>query len=283
MAQSWLSPHGFSDLVRLARRGRSTFVRVLYVLALFGALAVVFQQMPTERSHRNQNALVAERFSITILVAQNLAVCILMPIYCAASIQEERDKHTFALLFTTQLTARQIVQGKLLSRIGHVGSVLLAGLPVLSFVQLWGGIDMPMIAANFWNTAMLLLSVGRIQHGDGASDSARCRGPSGATYLILIGSLTCCCAPVEVNFAHVFFFAPYGEGADGYYIMLMMIASAAVVHLLVALWFTYRAAVLLENQGGEAADIARCHRTDEYRSAQRGVDAGWAAGSRGIA
>jgi hypothetical protein len=30
-----VGPHGYCDLVRLARRGRTTIVRVLYVLALF--------------------------------------------------------------------------------------------------------------------------------------------------------------------------------------------------------------------------------------------------------
>src|SRR5437870_2929422 len=83
-----LGPHAFFDLVRLARRGRSTLVRVLYILALFAALAVVyrgvagesftFDEGPRQRWRFQQtinvNAKIAERFSITILITQNLAV-----------------------------------------------------------------------------------------------------------------------------------------------------------------------------------------------------------------
>jgi ABC-type transport system involved in multi-copper enzyme maturation permease subunit len=176
--QHWynIGPLGFYDCVRLARRGRTTIVRVLYVLALFGALAATYYSTLEElRSAMrgamrlrfteafesiNQNALFAERFSITVLVVQNIAVLVLMPIYIAAGIQEERNRRTLPLLFTTHLTAWEIVAGKFLSRVGLVGSVLLSGLPVLAFAQLWGGIDMEMIAANFCNTLLLLLSVG---------------------------------------------------------------------------------------------------------------------------
>lgn len=177
LAGPWhlLGPHAFFDLVRLARRGRSTLVRVLYLLALFAALWVVYehelardrrwqfrQDEISDRRHAviNLNAHIAERFSYTILIGQNLAVLILMPIYCATSIFEEHDKRTLPLLFTTHLTSREILLGKLVSRAGHVGSVLLAGLPVLAIIQLWGGIDMPMIAANFWNTGLWILSIG---------------------------------------------------------------------------------------------------------------------------
>jgi hypothetical protein len=65
----------------------------------------------------------------------------------AASIQEERD--------TTHLPAREIVLGKWLSRCVYVGMVLLAGLPVLTAVPLWGGIAMVTIAANFLHTGIL--------------------------------------------------------------------------------------------------------------------------------
>src|SRR6266852_3891702 len=45
-----IGPHGFYDLVRLARRGRSTLVRVAYVLTLFAALAVVYYQTHETRT-----------------------------------------------------------------------------------------------------------------------------------------------------------------------------------------------------------------------------------------
>ena len=87
-----IGPHGFYDLVRMARRGRSTLVRMLYVFALFAALAVVHHNADKSRlppgmdyvEGINHNARIARDFSVTILVVQNLVVLILMPIYCAA-------------------------------------------------------------------------------------------------------------------------------------------------------------------------------------------------------
>lgn len=51
------------------------------------------------------NALIAARFRITIIM-QNIAVFVLTPLYMSASVNEERDRRTFTLLFTTHLTAR---------------------------------------------------------------------------------------------------------------------------------------------------------------------------------
>jgi ABC-type transport system involved in multi-copper enzyme maturation permease subunit len=161
-----IGPHAFFDLVRLARRGRSTLVRIGYLLALLAALS--WESARHEEWRRfsdsvlNERARLAEWYSFTVLLGQNLAVLILMPIYAAGSMHEERDRRTLPLLLSTQLTATEIVLGKLVSRIGHVGGVLLAGLPVLSLVQLWGGIDMPTLALAFGQTAFLLFSVGAI-------------------------------------------------------------------------------------------------------------------------
>src|SRR5438876_73184 len=90
----YIGPHGYFDLVRLARRGRSTLVRVIYLLVLFVALALVHQNETKERTRFrgftriepmefvdpedtiNANARIAERFSITILLTQNIAVLV---------------------------------------------------------------------------------------------------------------------------------------------------------------------------------------------------------------
>lgn len=48
-----IGPHGYFDLVRLARRGRSTIVRVLNIFALFAALAVAQQESPGTPRNRH--------------------------------------------------------------------------------------------------------------------------------------------------------------------------------------------------------------------------------------
>jgi ABC-type transport system involved in multi-copper enzyme maturation permease subunit len=266
-----IGPHGFYDL---ARRGRSTLVRVAYVLALFAALAVGYYQahepdyrLPRMRFHRdespaerrqesiNTNARIAERFSITILIMQNLAVLLLMPIYVAASVQEERDTRTLPILFTTDLSAGEIIRGKWLARVGHVGSILLGGLPILCFVQLWGGIDMPMIAANFCNTACWLCSVAAFS----LMMATRSRSMVGSlvkSYVglgIAIGCVSCSCVPFGFEGGSVLLLLPFAARTDGYMLMGSLAGVLALIHLNGAQAFLLLAARNLDAQRGEDA------------------------------
>jgi ABC-type transport system involved in multi-copper enzyme maturation permease subunit len=269
MQQRWhnIGPHGFYDLVRLARRGRSMMVRVLYVLALFGALAATYFStieeppgrvlvrrgvaVPDRQALINQNARIAERFSITVLVAQNIAVLVLMPIYIAAGMQEERNRRTLPLLFTTHLTAWEIVVGKLLSRVGMVGSVLLSGLPVLAFAQLWGGIDMEMIAANFWNTLLLLFSVGAFSMLMAIQSRSLIMALM-KSYFPLAGILMCGCWPMEgIYGSSPFLLRPSSGGMDNYLIMWGVAGVLTLVQGIVAYGLVRLSARWLNRQRGE--------------------------------
>ncbi|MBI3411350.1 MAG: ABC transporter permease subunit [Planctomycetes bacterium] len=175
--KSWgglLGPHFYFDLIRLARRSRTRDVRVLYAFGLLVGLGLMYYlrfrgQSPGQvffgggqAMSINESAHFASLFVFTIIVAQNLAVMILTPVYVGSAISEEKERRTLEMLFTTHLKDREIIFGKLCSRLVHLGAVLLGGLPVLSLAQLWGGIDFQMILANFANTALNLLSVGSV-------------------------------------------------------------------------------------------------------------------------
>jgi ABC-type transport system involved in multi-copper enzyme maturation permease subunit len=169
-----VGPHFFYDIIRLARRGRSTVIRVLFLLVLLVALAFVYGDRFVQRDFfgtlfdpgpaisTNTLALLAEKYVFCIVIVQNLAVLILTPAYVASAVSEERERRTLDMLFTSHLKNREIVLGKLGARAIHMGGVLLAGLPVLSLSQLLGGVDMMVLLANFFNTGLNLLSVGSI-------------------------------------------------------------------------------------------------------------------------
>ncbi|MBI3824163.1 MAG: ABC transporter permease subunit [Planctomycetes bacterium] len=257
-----VGPHGFYDLVRLARRGRSSLVRVGYVAALFVALAVVYHNEASshfdlrpelQRESINTNARIAERFSITILIMQNIAVLVLMPIYIAASVHEERDRRTLPMLFTTQLTAHEIVNGKWLARVGHVGGILLGGLPILSFAQLWGGIDMPMIAANFCNAGLWLISIASFSAMMATQSRTLIRGLV-KTYLLLFGAalvFTCCCVPWSWHGQYVVLVRPDADATNGYGAMWTLIVMMAVCHGAATILFLWRAGQNLDGQRGD--------------------------------
>ena len=170
-----LGPHFYYDLIRLARRSRTRDLRILYGLALLFGLGMIYWfQFPREkfgnllfnpdrRMNINEGARFAEIFLFTVIVVQNLTVLLLTPVYVGSAIAEEKERtKPLDLLFATQMKDYEIILGKMFSRMTHLGAILLGGLPVLSLAQLWGGIDFPILVANFINTGLLLLSVGGI-------------------------------------------------------------------------------------------------------------------------
>jgi ABC-type transport system involved in multi-copper enzyme maturation permease subunit len=156
-----LGPHFYYDVVRLARRGRSNALRVVYLAALFLGLWLVYRRTAHLESMRlNDFAAVAESFAFALFRVQNIAVLILTPAYLGSAIAEERERRTLDLLFTTQLSDTEIILGKLFARIIHLVGFVLAGWPILCVIQFWGGVDMLLIAGNLANTLLLILSVG---------------------------------------------------------------------------------------------------------------------------
>ncbi len=158
-----LGPHFYYDVVRLARRGRSTVLRGLYIIAMFVGLAIVFKQTQFHAGMTaNDFARVSERFTFTLFMVQNIAIMVLAPAYLGSAIAEEKERRTLELLFTTHLSNTEIILGKLLARTIHLFGFVLAGVPILCLVQFWGGIDMVLIAGNLLNTVLNILSLGSI-------------------------------------------------------------------------------------------------------------------------
>src|SRR5205085_1190966 len=77
---------------------------------------------------------IAANFFIGIAAIQYGAVYLLVPLFVAPVIAAERERKTLDLVLTTSLRDRQIVLGKLASRLAVVALLVLAGLPLLSLV-----------------------------------------------------------------------------------------------------------------------------------------------------
>jgi ABC-type transport system involved in multi-copper enzyme maturation permease subunit len=169
---AWLGgPLLVYDLGRLARRGRSVLLRTAYVALLIGGLVLVYRErFPSQRFLSSafdpqylspaRRAEVGRSFVATVLLFQGLAVLILTPAYLAGAISDEKESNTLQLLFTTHLSDREIVLGKLFGRLAHLGMVLLGGLPVLMLLGLWGGVHPAVSVVGFLGAAATLLSVG---------------------------------------------------------------------------------------------------------------------------
>lgn len=228
-----LGPHFYYDVVRLARRGRSTVLRVLYILALFGGLALVYANSPSQRAWTaNDSARVSEHFAFALFLVQNLAVMLLAPAYLGSAIAEEKERRTLELLFTTQLSNTEIVLGKLTSRVIHLIGFVVAGTPVLAMVQFWGGIDMLLIAGNLFNTLLNIVSIGSIC----LLASVLARTVTGAvmTSYAVILPMASCCGGVLRGFP---FILQDARSAGGGMISVQDLGILCLVHLVIVTGF----------------------------------------------
>jgi ABC-type transport system involved in multi-copper enzyme maturation permease subunit len=68
-------------------------------------------------------------------------VALLTPAYVAGTVADEKERKTLEFLLATDLAPREILFGKLAARVASLLMYVLAGLPVVAFLQLFGGID----------------------------------------------------------------------------------------------------------------------------------------------
>jgi len=142
--ETLLGPIFNKEAVEIARRPRFYFSRAFYGAALLVILAIAWQEMRWYRygtSYHNAMARVAQELFVTASIVQYAAVFLFVPLFLCATIAGEREERTLELLFSTPLKDREIILGKLISRVAAMACLILCGLPVLSFVMFFGGVE----------------------------------------------------------------------------------------------------------------------------------------------
>lgn len=191
LRRGWLrlcGPMLFYDLVRVGRRSRYFFLRCLYALLLSLLLGWVYLiwylNSDTGRLHPNEMARFAESFFYTFISVQFLVVVVLTPAYTAGAIAEEKDRKTLEFILATDLRNREIVLSKLLSRLANLTLLVLAGLPILSFLQFLGGVEPNLVLASFAATGLTMFSLA----GLSILNSAVTKRPRDAIALTYLGA-----------------------------------------------------------------------------------------------
>lgn len=160
------------ELTRMARRQSTLLLRcsyaVILLFVLFGVYSswfrpdyrlgfmTFFSPMALPPSDVSR---FAHSFFWYFAVVQFLSMMLLTPALTAGSIAEQRQNGSLALLLSTQLTDREIILGIVLSRLLSLFSLLLAGLPVLAFLQFLGGIDPNRVLVSFFLTLCSTLTI----------------------------------------------------------------------------------------------------------------------------
>jgi ABC-type transport system involved in multi-copper enzyme maturation permease subunit len=189
-------------------RGRRAFVVVTVYLLLLGAFAFGVD------AYLRQNAALAERsafggfiaerplipglFTGTsglalsadighaifagMLLVETLLVLVLAPAFTTGAISLEREKGTIDLLVTTPLSTLGLVVGKLLSALGYVFLLILASVPLMAIVFVFGGVGPEDVIRAY----LLLLAVAFGMGAIGLFISALTRRTQTATVLTLL-------------------------------------------------------------------------------------------------
>ncbi len=169
----FVGPLFFFEIIKMGRKGWNTILRCLYALVLLVVLFLIYQSWAgwpglagvwsvVEAETPNQLARLSQDLISAVLITQVLAVFFLAPLYVGGAIIEERNRGTLQLLFTSHLTNREILLGKMMGRVAAIGSLLLTSLPVLAIIQFWGGVSFYVTGAAFVSLFIFLITAGAI-------------------------------------------------------------------------------------------------------------------------
>src|SRR5215207_2244312 len=166
MRKRWRAPRlvgplfGY-DLVAATRRGQHTGLRILVaallLVTLYGVYAFRVRGFdpfadpfaPVPALAPNDMADLARDFALWCMVVQFGAVILLTPTVVADAIAREKERRALDFLFVTDLTDREIILGKLGSRLAYLFGVLLTGLPILALTQLFGGVSPELLLSSY--------------------------------------------------------------------------------------------------------------------------------------
>jgi ABC-type transport system involved in multi-copper enzyme maturation permease subunit len=168
--RGWLKLFGpvlFYDLICTARRRRYVLIRCLYAVGLAVVLGWMYAMWHIRgdrigRVRLQDLAQLAEQFFFTFMSIQFAVVLLLTPAYTAGAIAEEKDRKTLEFLLATDLRNREIVLSKLATRLANITMLVLTGLPVLSFIQFFGGIDPNLLLVSFAALGLTMVSLGAL-------------------------------------------------------------------------------------------------------------------------
>ena len=148
------------ELITSSRRRRYYFLRVMYGLLLLYQLSALFRLW--EFWHQTGGTIdevqaFAEDAFIRFAGIQGLGLLILIPALVAGIISDEYQRKTLHYLLASRLSSAEIVLGKLAARLVHVVAFVALGLPIVSLLMLYGGLNPVNIFYVYAGTASLVI------------------------------------------------------------------------------------------------------------------------------
>ena len=142
------------------------FARLAYGLLL---LVVIWRNFEfLSRNGSSDEFLINDMSNFAMLtfssfgIAQSVTLLLLTPALVAGVISDEKRRKTLHYLLASRLTSAEIVLGKLFARLLHVGVFIAIGLPVVSLLSLFGGIDPQIVLAFFVCTLLTVFALAAV-------------------------------------------------------------------------------------------------------------------------
>jgi ABC-type transport system involved in multi-copper enzyme maturation permease subunit len=144
------------ELLTTPRKKRFYAVRAAYallILFVFWQIHAIWYAGTDGVMTTRQMASFAYSIFASVALAQMVLILVLIPALVAGAIADEKQRKTLHYLLTSRLSGAEIVLGKLLARMIHVLVFLAVGLPILSLMHLFGGVDYRLILVTLGVTA----------------------------------------------------------------------------------------------------------------------------------
>ncbi len=159
-------PVFYYEFLRTGRQRTTIWFRCLYA-AIVGFILTLMYTGWIDDSKRttigtNELARFGIAFFHTFVTIQYIVVVLLTPVYVGGAIAIEKERKTLEFLLATDLRNREILFGKLIVRVMWLLTFVLAGLPLLALVQLFGGVDPEQLIASFAATIVTVIGLSAV-------------------------------------------------------------------------------------------------------------------------
>jgi ABC-type transport system involved in multi-copper enzyme maturation permease subunit len=155
-------PVFYLEMLLGGRRSRYHIFRYVYggwLLLQFGVLYLVYLITANLDKDPYATADFAGNYVRLFLAQQFILLLLATPALAAGAVTDEKERGTLQYLFSAGLGSFEIVWAKLWARLFIVGQIFLAGLPLLCFMAVFGGLSGWLLLAVWVQTAVIGFAV----------------------------------------------------------------------------------------------------------------------------
>ncbi|MBW1877387.1 MAG: hypothetical protein JRJ84_03400 [Deltaproteobacteria bacterium] len=150
------------EAVRNARRWQTYALRVVFSVVVFGMVIAIWADVAGPRMDAGQAGEVGRSLFMVYAYVQMGLGMVLAPLLVGLGISEEKEERTLELLAITHLGPRQILLGKVVSRLLVLITIVLGATPAMALTLSFGGVSAWEFVNVVVNTLLIIVVLGCI-------------------------------------------------------------------------------------------------------------------------